>query len=368
VAPYAALAALCLLSACASSPKVALNPVQAAAEYKAHARNSYDPPGPPEDPWRPYIEEAATRFDLPERWIREVMRVESGGREFTADGALTTSPVGAMGLMQLMPETYREVSARYDLGSDAYDPHNNILAGTAYLREMYDVYGAPGFLAAYNAGPARLDDYLANKRGLPDETRRYVAMIGPYIQDSEPQNRSPADELAVNRIPVDIPPGTRYRPVRYALAARDRRLHNASSKYTYADRRGAAKAPPIVLPAQSAPEVAYAPETASPAYGQHSGLRLIESAHASETTLHGGGHVWGIQVGAFGSRALASSAAGQARAVIGHAAASVTQVASHGSTLYRARLTGFTREDAEAACARLGHKSSCVVLSPASAG
>ena len=40
-------------------------------------------------------------------------------------------------------------------------PHNNILAGTAYMREMYDVYGSPGFLAAYNAGPRRLDDYLA---------------------------------------------------------------------------------------------------------------------------------------------------------------------------------------------------------------
>ena len=86
-----------------------------------------------------------------------------------------------MGLMQVMPETYDELRARYSLGDDPFDPHDNILAGAAYLREMYDIYGSPGFLAAYNAGPHRLDDYLSNNRPLPDETRRYVAMIGPNI-------------------------------------------------------------------------------------------------------------------------------------------------------------------------------------------
>ena len=108
-------------------------------------------------------------------------------------------------------------AARYDLGDDAYDPHNNILAGTAYLREMYDIYGSPGFLAAYNAGPKRLDDYLSNARPLPEETRRYVAMIGPYIMDSPPVNRSPAEDYAMNVLPIDIPAGLRYgRPVQVA--------------------------------------------------------------------------------------------------------------------------------------------------------
>ena len=115
-----------------------------------------------------------------------------------------------MGLMQVMPETYDELRDRYSLGDDPFDPHDNILAGTAYLREMYDIYGSPGFLAAYNAGPWRLDDYLSNNRPLPDETRRYVAMIGPNIVGVYPNNRSPAEDYAMNALPIDIPPGTRY--------------------------------------------------------------------------------------------------------------------------------------------------------------
>ena len=137
------------------------------------------------------------------------MRVESGGNEYQ-NGRLITSSAGAMGLMQVMPETYDELRARYNLGDDPFDPHENILAGTAYLREMYDIYGSPGFLAAYNAGPRRLDDYLSNNRALPDETRRYVAMIGPNIVGVYPATRSPAEDYAMNALPIDIPPGTRY--------------------------------------------------------------------------------------------------------------------------------------------------------------
>ena len=126
------------------------------------------------------------------------------------NGQLITSSAGAMGLMQVMPETYDELRDRYNLGDDPFDPHDNILAGTAYLREMYDIYGSPGFLAAYNAGPHRLDDYLSNNRPLPDETRRYVAMIGPNIVGVYPNARSPAEDYAMNALPIDIPPGTRY--------------------------------------------------------------------------------------------------------------------------------------------------------------
>ena len=80
------------------------------------------------------------------------MRVESGGNEYM-DGHLTVSAAGAMGLMQLEPETYREMAAQYGLGSDPFNPYDNIMAGTAYIHEMYVIYGSPGFLAAYNAGP-----------------------------------------------------------------------------------------------------------------------------------------------------------------------------------------------------------------------
>ncbi|MGI4976460.1 MAG: lytic transglycosylase domain-containing protein, partial [Janthinobacterium lividum] len=174
---------LALLSACASHAPVQLSETQEAAQYEAHARTDYSPPGPAEDPWGPYITEAAARFDVPDRWIREVMRVESGGRLYHND-TLVTSPVGAMGLMQVMPATFDEMRGQFEgIGNDPYDPHNSILAGTAYIRQMYDVYGSPGFLAAYNAGPGNLDAYLTRGRRLPAETRRYVAMIAPYIRD-----------------------------------------------------------------------------------------------------------------------------------------------------------------------------------------
>lgn len=71
-----------------------------------------------------------------------------------------------------------ELRVRHRLGRDPYNPRDNILAGAAYLREMYDRYGSPGFLAAYNAGPGRYDEYLAG-RPLPAETRAYVAALVP---------------------------------------------------------------------------------------------------------------------------------------------------------------------------------------------
>ena len=114
--------------------------------------------------------------------MRAVMHQESDGQE------QAVSPVGAMGLMQVMPETYEELRAHYGLGDDPYDPHNNILAGTAYIHEMYDRYGAPGFLAAYNAGPQRVDDYLAGAGDLPSETVNYLAAVTPNLGGAVPMS------------------------------------------------------------------------------------------------------------------------------------------------------------------------------------
>ena len=86
-----------------------------------------------------------------------------------------------MGLMQIMPETWAALRSRYSLGADPYDAHDNILAGAAYLRELQDRYGSPGFLAAYNAGPTRYEDHLATGRPLPAETQAYVAALAPVI-------------------------------------------------------------------------------------------------------------------------------------------------------------------------------------------
>jgi Transglycosylase SLT domain len=126
-------------------------------------------------PFATFVTEASKRFGVPEQWIRSVMQVESSAKQ------RARSSKGAMGQMQIMPKTWTELRARYGLGADPYDPRDNILAGAAYIRELYDRYGAPGFLAAYNAGPGRYERHLATGRPLPDETQAYVATLTPMI-------------------------------------------------------------------------------------------------------------------------------------------------------------------------------------------
>lgn len=204
----ASVGVLALLQACATQPTVSAS--GEAHRYRSHARRDYTPPGPPSDPWGPYVHEASGRYDIPEAWIRAVMHQESGGHLYL-HGDLVTSGAGAMGLMQVMPDTYDELRARYpELGDDPFDPHDNIMAGSAYLREMYDIYGSPGFLAAYNAGPGRLDDYLTRNRPLPSETRRYVAAISPHLGYGAPHRGSPGAQYAMNAVPAAIPAGPRY--------------------------------------------------------------------------------------------------------------------------------------------------------------
>lgn len=117
------------------------------------------------------VAEAAHRFSLPEAWIWGVMRAES------ALNPRAVSRAGAMGLMQLMPQTWAELRARLQLGDDPFDVRDNVIAGAAYLRELHDRFGVPGFLAAYNAGPGRYADHLSTGRPLPVETRAYVTAV-----------------------------------------------------------------------------------------------------------------------------------------------------------------------------------------------
>jgi transglycosylase-like protein with SLT domain len=143
-------------------------------------------------PFALFVTEAAQRFSIPESWIRAVMRVESFG------DARAVSQKGAIGLMQVMPKTYAELRVRHRLGANPCDPHDNILAGAAYLREMLNRYGAPGFLAAYNAGPARYDEHLIKGRPLPGEAQDYVAKLAPMIgvQQREDQKGAAFDLFA----------------------------------------------------------------------------------------------------------------------------------------------------------------------------
>jgi soluble lytic murein transglycosylase-like protein len=130
----------------------------------------------PVDRWAREIAGASSRFGIPKEWIRRVIRAESGGRT-SVGGHPIVSSAGAIGLMQLMPGTWNEIRLLLGLGDDPRDPNDNILAGTFYLRSMYDRFGYPGLFAAYNAGPARYSDYLSGSRPLPAETRAYAKRI-----------------------------------------------------------------------------------------------------------------------------------------------------------------------------------------------
>ncbi|WP_130732731.1 lytic transglycosylase domain-containing protein [Komagataeibacter xylinus] len=163
-------------------------------------------------PYAAEIAEAAQRFDIPATWIRAVMGAESAGDP----GAVSSA--GAMGLMQIMPGTWADLRVRHHLGRDPYDPRDNILAGAAYLRELHDRYGSPGFLAAYNAGPDRYEASLAG-RPLPLETRAYVAAVAQIIAGGGDVSVmiAVADRFAWTRAPLFI-----MQPDRSAAAAQSR--------------------------------------------------------------------------------------------------------------------------------------------------
>ncbi len=129
--------------------------------------------------YQPLIIEAADRFAIPPHWIRAVIVAES------AADPQAVSDKGAMGLMQIMPETWDELRAQHDLGPDPFAPADNIVAGTAYLRQMLNRYGSVTLmLAAYNAGPSRVEDHLATGRTLPNETLDYVANLLPELSEA----------------------------------------------------------------------------------------------------------------------------------------------------------------------------------------
>ncbi|WP_234053414.1 MULTISPECIES: lytic transglycosylase domain-containing protein [unclassified Xanthobacter] len=140
------------------------------------------------DPWAAPIAEAAERFAIPERWIRAVM-MENGG-----DPA-RLSPRGAIGLMQIMPDTWAALREKYDLGDDPWEPRANIFAGTALLRQMHDRYGTvDAMLAAYHAGTVRYDEHRKSGRALPAEAVAYFAKIAPMIGDVTAERPAPVHD------------------------------------------------------------------------------------------------------------------------------------------------------------------------------
>ncbi len=111
----------------------------------------------------PIIQEASRRHKLPPALIKAVIRVESNFNP------AATSPKGAQGLMQLMPQTAAELQVQ-----DPYDLQDNVMAGSRYLRQLLEKFGfrLPLALAAYNAGPNR----VAKSAAVPNipETQAFV--------------------------------------------------------------------------------------------------------------------------------------------------------------------------------------------------
>jgi soluble lytic murein transglycosylase-like protein len=122
---------------------------------------------------QPLVQDAAAKTGVSEELITAVMQVESG---FQPNAV---SPVGAQGLMQLMPSTARGLGVQ-----NAFDPRQNILGGAEYLRQQLNRFGSvEKALAAYNAGPGAVAKY----GGVPPfaETRQYVNKIMRNLGDDD---------------------------------------------------------------------------------------------------------------------------------------------------------------------------------------
>lgn len=123
--------------------------------------------------FRGLIQDASARTGVSADLIAAVIRAESGFNP------KAVSPVGAQGLMQLMPGTAAQLGV-----TDPFDPRQNVLGGAEYLREQLTRFGSlEKAIAAYNAGPGAVQKY----GGVPPypETKSYVQRVLGYLRSPE---------------------------------------------------------------------------------------------------------------------------------------------------------------------------------------
>jgi len=268
--------------------------------------------------------------------------------------------------------TYGQMRARYGLGPDPYAPHDNIMAGTAYIGEMYAKYGSPGFLAAYNAGPGRLDSYLAGGTPLPHETVGYLASIGPRLGDSTiptgPLAHYASAEVSADTLNARSLAGTL--PAPRSAPAVQLAAYQPSVAAPTGDL-GVEMAARTPHPIASSSLAAYAPVPAQPVRQAAPAAHVILASATvalPPASFAGGG--WTVQVGAFSTQAQAQAAAadakGRAHGALDRAHPAVAAVARAGAaTVYRAQLVGLSADAANDACGRLAREHlACLVVAP----
>jgi hypothetical protein len=214
------------------------------------------------------------------------------------------------------------------------------MAGTAYISELAARYGSPGFLAAYDAGPRRLDDYLAGRASLPNETVAYLDQVAPRLVGTGAMS----GPLAAFARGAPVPPPSQA-PVEVAEAE-----------------------PPTAPGSRLWGGVPMAPAPAPPP--RPGGFGLIGSAYADTRPMDPRDARWGVQVGAFTDPAQARQVANSARQVASAqlaAAHTVVGAVTHadGKVFYRARVIGVTQPAADSACGLLSARQwPCLAVPP----
>lgn len=358
------------------------------SNYMPGHPKKWNPPGPPLDPWGPYINQSSQRFNVPDQWIRAIILQETRGYQYYNKRPVT-SPHGAKGLMQIKSATYKDLAKRYKLGDDVYDPHDNIMAGTGYIRTLYNKYGAPGFAAAYHGGPGTLDAYLKRGVALPKATKNYMISVTPNLGNSVPMSGpfaslggAYAQKNTRNPLPLEAyyTPKT-YSPVQMVTTAQVMPSDSKKElkKYIIKDHEQT-----IASNNTNEPPIMIVPSNYHPAYdhnhtstNNHSTAfnppysatpkppAMIQTSPTSKHYYISTKGDWNVQVGAFTNADLANHAIATAKqkaaSLLILARPNLETVQKNGKTLYRAKLGGLSYATALQACNLLKvKKMNCV--------